>query len=65
MSISIGTEKDGYTEIAAGTEDVQWEFSLDASIAELLEFDIKKLHPYLTQLNAELERVVQPSPFLW
>ncbi len=46
------------------SRDVQWSFSLQDSIAELLEFDNNALYPYLNGLFKELERVVEPSPMI-
>jgi len=45
--------------------DVQMTYSLNDSIEELKTFDDEKLFPYISALLAELERVVDPSPFVY
>lgn len=53
------------TEAAFDTRDVRFEVSLEKSIEELAAFDDEKLFPYLHDLISELEKIVQPSPFVF
>ena len=50
--------------VPSDVRDVQWEVSLEDSIAELYRFDDEQLFPYLEGLFRELERVVDPSPIV-
>lgn len=54
-----------FTEIASGTEDVQYKFSLEESICELKKFDEEELFPYLEKLIKMIERILEPSPMVF
>ena len=51
-------------QIASDIRDVQWVQSLTENISELIRFDDEQLFPYIQSLFAELEQVVNPSPFV-
>lgn len=50
--------------LASDPQDVRLQCSLEEAIEELRLFDNEKLFPYISGLFAELERVLEPSPFV-
>lgn len=51
-------------QLASDPLDVRLKCSLEDSITELLAFDNQKLYPYISALFNEIERVLDPSPFV-
>lgn len=51
-------------QLVSDPSDVRLQCSLDESIEELRQFDNTQLFPYISKLFAELECVLNPSPFV-
>ncbi len=51
-------------QLASDPSDVRLQCGLEESIEELRQFDNSKLFPYISELFAEIERVLDPSPFV-
>lgn len=51
-------------QLVSDPSDMRLQCSLEESIKELLHFDNTQLFPYISNLFAELERVLSPSPFV-
>ncbi len=51
-------------QLVSDPSDMRLQCSLEESIKELLHFDNTQLFPYISNLFAEIERVLSPSPFV-
>ena len=65
MNLYFGDSNTGtFTKMASDISDVQYSFSLEESINELLEFDNNKLYPYIKKLIETIEATLNPSPMI-
>lgn len=66
MDIYVEDKSSGeVTQIATDITDVKYEFSLEAAIQELQEFDDNALFPYLKELIETIEGILKPSPMVF
>ena len=64
LSIHLESQDGNQVELASNSQDVRLRCSLVDSISELVSFDNEQLFPYIFNLFNELERVINPSPFI-
>lgn len=64
LGLYLQDDEGNQVELTSDPQDVRLHCSLEDSITELLSFDNEQLFPYISNLLSELERVINPSPFI-
>lgn len=64
LGLYLQDEEGNQIELASDPQDVRLKCNLEDSITELVSFDNEQLFPYISNLLSELERVINPSPFI-